>query len=101
MLKVKNKVVKDQQDSLLNAQREHKDNKTTFEEVGEKQAEQWELLFLNHRDVDQEFEDEKGEAEVRCTEEGREVRFNYCINGGGVSKFKEVQHFLMFCIFVD
>ena len=28
------------------------------------------------------------------------VRFNYCINGG-VSKVMEVQHFLMFCIFVD
>ncbi len=37
--------VKDQKDSLLNAQREHKDNETTFEEVGEEQAEQWELLF--------------------------------------------------------
>jgi len=49
-------LVKDQEDSLLNAQREHKDNENTFEEVGEEQADQWEILSLNHRDVDLEFE---------------------------------------------
>jgi hypothetical protein len=50
-------LVKDQEDSLLNAQREHKDNEHTFAEVGEEQADQWESFSLNHRDVlDQEFE---------------------------------------------